>query len=105
MRTSFSVGRVLAVGLSAALSFLPMACGGGDSKLDTDGLETQMKETLSDRTGIAIESVGCPDEVEPKKGASFRCTARTEKGERVVLNVTQDDADGAVTWKVVRGPR
>ncbi len=104
MRTGISVGPLVAVGLSAVLSLLPIACG-GDSKLDTAGLETQMKETLSDRTGIAIESVDCPDEVESKRGASFRCTARTEKGERVVLNVTQDDDDGAVTWKVVRGPR
>ena len=43
--------------------------------------------------------------MEPKQGASFRCLARTERGERVVLNVKQDDNDGAVTWKVVRGPR
>ena len=104
MRTGFSGGLYAVVGLSVVLSLVPMACG-GDSNLDTAGLETQMKKTLSDRTGIAIESVDCPDEVEPKQGASFRCLARTERGERVVLNVKQDDNDGAVTWKVVRGPR
>jgi hypothetical protein len=104
MRAGFSVGLFTVVGLSVVLSLLPIACG-GDSKLDTSRLEAQMKETLGDRTGIAIASVDCPDEVEPKQGASFRCTARTEKEERVLLNVTQNDDDGAVTWRVIRGPR
>jgi hypothetical protein len=102
MRTRFAIG--LVAGLSVSLSLLPVACG-GDSNLDTGALETQMKETLGDRTGIPIESVTCPDDVKPKKGDSFRCTATTERGERVLMNVTQEDDEGAVKWRVVRGPR
>jgi hypothetical protein len=96
----------LLTGLAAGLcACLVLASCGGDSNLDTAGLESQMKKTLSDRTGIPIASVDCPDEVEPKRGRSFGCTATTERGERVVLRVTQEDDEGAVRWRVVRGPR
>ena len=96
----------VAIGLLAALTAcVVLAACGGDSNLDTAGLESQMKRTLSDRTGIPITSVNCPDEVEPERGATFGCTATTERGERVVLRVTQEDDEGAVRWRVVRGPR
>lgn len=96
----------VAIGLLAALTAcVVLAACGGDSNLDTAGLESQMKRTLSDRTGVPIASVNCPDEVEPKQGATFGCTATTERGERVVLRVTQEDDEGAVRWRVVRGPR
>ena len=91
--------------LAAVCAYLLPACGGGDSNLDTSGLESQMKRTLSDRTGIPISSVDCPDEVEPQQGATFVCNATTERGERVVPRVTQEDDEGAVRWRVVRGPR
>jgi hypothetical protein len=98
--------RATAIGLLVSLlSLSATACGGDDSKLDTSQLESQMKNTLTDRTGIAIASVECPADVEPERGASFRCTATTERGERVLLKVTQKDEDGAVRWRVERGPR
>jgi uncharacterized protein DUF4333 len=102
MRGRIAIG--LVAGVSGCLSLLPVACG-GDSNLDTGALESQMKDTLGDRTGIPIQSVTCPDDVKPEKGSSFRCTATTERGERVLLNVTQEDGEGAVEWRVVRGPR
>ena len=96
----------IAIGLVAALSAcLALVACGEDSNLDTAALESQMKETISDRTRIPIASVACPDDVQPKKGDTFRCTATTERGERVLLNVTQEDDEGAVKWRVVRGPR
>jgi hypothetical protein len=85
-----------------ALALVPAACG--KAKLDTSKLESQIQKTLTDRTGIAIASVDCPGEVEAKRGRTFRCTATTTRDERVVVNVTQNDGKGDVTWKVARGP-
>jgi hypothetical protein len=95
-------GRWMCLGVCLALALLGGACG--KSKLDTSRLESQMKETLSDRTGIGIKSVDCPGDVEAKRGDNFSCTATTSRGERVVLNVTQNNSEGDVTWKVARGP-
>jgi hypothetical protein len=89
--------------LAAALALVLLTAGCGQSTLNTSKLETQIKKTLSDRTGFAIRSVSCPRDVEAKKGAGFRCTVTTERNERVPVNVTQDDAKGGVTWKLA-GP-
>jgi Domain of unknown function (DUF4333) len=91
-----------AIGCCAALAMGAAACG--KAKLDTSRLEDQIKHTLATRTGIPIASVECPADVEAKQGHTFRCTATTTRGERVVLNVTQDDSKGGVSWRVARGP-
>ena len=83
------------------LALLATACG--QSKLDTSRLESQIEKTLADRTGFPIKSVSCPDDVEAKKGGTFRCTVTTARGERAVVNVTQTDDQGGVTWKLA-GP-
>jgi nicotinamide mononucleotide (NMN) deamidase PncC len=86
---------LLALGLGvAALG----ACG--ESKLDTSRLESQIKETLSKRTGIAITSVACPGDVKAEAGDVFYCTAKAARNERVVVRVRQDDAEGKVTWRI-----
>lgn len=78
---------------------LGAACG--EAKLDTARVEDQIGETLAKRTGVGIDAVECPGEVEAKKGDSFRCTATTER-EEIVVNVRQDDDEGSVTWNVAR---
>jgi hypothetical protein len=85
------------------LALVLLTAGCGQSKLNTDKLESQIKKTLSDRTGLPIKSVDCPGDVKAKKGAGFRCTVTTQRNERVPVNVTQDDAKGGVTWKLA-GP-
>jgi hypothetical protein len=89
--------------LGAALALVLSTAGCGQSKLNTAKLESQIKTTLSDRTGFPIKSVSCPRDVEAKKGARFRCTVTTGRNERVPVNVTQDDDKGGVTWKLA-GP-
>lgn len=79
------------------------ACG--KSKLDTSKLEDQIQTELGKRTGIAIKKVDCPGSVEARKGGRFTCTATTARNERVVVQVTQDDSKGAVTWRVSRSGR
>jgi hypothetical protein len=99
--TAASTRRVILTAVAfSALALLPAACG--SSKLDTSALESQMKQSLAKRTGITIESVACPDDVKAKRGDTFRCTATTSRQEHVVLNVIQEDGEGAVTWKVAK---
>lgn len=83
------------------LALVTVGCG--QSKLNTVKLEAQIKKTLTDRTGFPIKSVSCPRDVEPKKGAGFRCTVTTQRNEHVPVNVSQDDDKGGVTWKLA-GP-
>jgi Domain of unknown function (DUF4333) len=80
-----------------------LTAGCGKSTLDTSRLESQIKNTLSERTGFPIESVSCPSEVKARKGDSFRCTVTTRRNEKVAVNVHQDDDHGGVTWKLA-GP-
>ena len=98
--TGISSVRALAVAL-ASLALLATGCG-NRSELDTSKLERQMQVKLAKRTGIAITSVHCPDGVKAKKGDRFTCTATTARNERVTLQVTQDDGEGAVTWRIAR---
>jgi hypothetical protein len=85
------------------LAVVLVTAGCGQSKLNTAKLESQIQRTLSDRTGFPIKSVSCPSDVRAKKGAGFRCTVTTQRNERVLVNVTQDDDKGGVTWKLA-GP-
>ena len=91
---------VLAV---AFASLLLVALGCGEEKLDTSQLESQIEKTIAGRTGFAIDSVRCPDDIKAEKGATFRCTITTTRGDRAVANVTQTDDKGGVTWKLA-GP-
>jgi hypothetical protein len=79
-----------------------LALGGCAQKLDTGKIESEVKKELAGKTGSQIASVDCPGDVEPKKGDTFRCTARTVGGEQVPIEVIQEDAKGTVRWHVVQ---
>ena len=89
--------------LAAACVSVVLLAACGERTLDTSRLETQIEKTLSERTGFSITSVACPDDVKAKKGGKFSCTVTTSRKERVRVNVTQDDDQGGVTWKLA-GP-
>jgi hypothetical protein len=100
------VRRSLAVALGClALSAALLATACGKSQLDTSKLEDQIQTELAKRSGIEIQTVDCPDGVEARKGDKFTCSATTARNERVVIEVTQDDSKGAVTWRVRRPGR
>lgn len=91
--------RRLGVALVAAGA---LALGGCAQKLDTRKIESEVKKELADKTGTQIASVDCPGDVEAKKGDTFRCTATAAGGERVPIEVIQEDAKGTVRWRVVQ---
>jgi hypothetical protein len=88
-------------GLAVAGALLLTGCG---EKLDTRRIEFDVKQKLEERTGAKVVSVDCPGDVEPKRGDTFRCTARTAAGEQVPVEVVQEDESGTVRWRVVRPP-
>jgi len=88
-RTLAAFGSVMGLSLSLAVP----GCG-GDDKLDTANLEEKLKDALSQpgsfspnpgggpstyEPAVNVESVDCPDDVEPKKGAEFRCDVQGGK--------------------------
>jgi hypothetical protein len=63
-------------------------------KAVADGVNAQLS--------LPIESVSCPPERAMKAGDAFECVATPVGGGRLTVSVTQDDAAGNVTWKVVK---
>ncbi len=90
----------------AALALLAVGAAGlgacGDSKIDAGKAEAAIQRDLARRTGLAIASVSCPDDVEAKRGDTFRCLAVARNGDRASVLVTQRDDEGTVSWRVVR---
>jgi hypothetical protein len=91
-------GAVLAVGVVAAASL--GACG--QARLDTGEAESAIRAGITRQTGVKIDSVRCPDEVEARRGDTFRCVAVASNGQRARVAVTQRDDEGNVSWQLVR---
>jgi len=82
-----------------------LVLAGCATKLDSGKIEASIKKGLTDRTGTKIASVDCPGDVEAKKGDTFRCTAKAVSGERVPIEVIQQDGKGRIVWRVVQAGR
>jgi Domain of unknown function (DUF4333) len=82
---------------ACALTIVAASCA---RSLDTQGLEQTLQDELSRRLGIQA-SVACPDDVEVQAGGTFTCTATSSGGVVTQLQVTQDDEQGNVSWKVI----
>lgn len=102
-------GLVPRTGFALSLILLLLAGGcdisvpWGERILETDQLEEVLVEEVGEQLDREIESVSCPRDVEMREGNDFRCTARPEEGEPIVIDVTQDDDEGNVTWRVRTG--
>jgi Domain of unknown function (DUF4333) len=89
--------QLLALVVTAALA----GCDGNFTVtrfLDVDRLETTLTEGLEEQTGVAIESVECPEEVPMEAGNEFECIATDDQGNTGTIIVTQDDDEGNITW-------
>jgi hypothetical protein len=88
------------------VAFLSVVCVGAmmlagcGSRLETSHVERSIKDGIAKQTRLPVRSVSCPNDVKAKKGDTFRCTAVSAKGDRVVVLVTQLDDKGHVTWRV-----
>jgi hypothetical protein len=75
------------------------ACG--EAKLDTDRAESAIRSGITRQTGVKIDTVRCPDQVEARRGETFRCVARASNGQRARVEVRQRDDEGSVTWRLI----
>ena len=88
----------LATGLALAAVGLA-ACG--DAKLDTDRAESAIRSGITRQTGVKIDTVRCPEDVEAQRGETFRCVARASNGQRARVEVRQRDDEGSVSWRLI----
>jgi hypothetical protein len=84
--------------VALCLAVAATACG---PTLNEDELEQQLRGELHSRFPSTTWDVACPSGVAPEAGATFECTATAEDGRRLELEITQDDDDGRVTWRIV----
>jgi hypothetical protein len=94
------VRRAVIVSGLALLVWSGLACG--QAQLDTDEAESAIKAGITSRTGVKIDSVRCPGDVEAEQGDTFRCVAVASNGQRAQVEVTQRDDEGNVSWRLTR---
>lgn len=75
------------------------ACG--EAKLDTDKAESAIRSGITRQTGVKIATVRCPEEVEARRGETFRCVAVASNGQRARVEVRQRDDEGSVSWRLI----
>ena len=90
---------LLGIGLALVAAGVA-ACG--EAKLDTERAESAIRTGITRQTGVKINSVRCPNDVEAKQGHTFRCVARASNGQRARVEVTQKDDEGSVSWRLVK---
>lgn len=90
--------RLLAPAALAAATVLLLA--GCSSTIDAASLETQVQDGLAEQVG-GTWTVDCPDSMEIQAGLTAECLATKDDGQTLNVNVTQDDDQGNVTWKVI----
>jgi hypothetical protein len=85
-----------------ALILVPAAIGSCVPRtLDSRQLERRLGRELSVDLRVGGITAECPDEVEVREGATFRCIARSPDGSQTLaIDVTQVDAEGHVTWEI-----
>jgi hypothetical protein len=95
--------RLPAAAAGALVALSAAACG--KAELDVERAEASLKRQITRQTGIEIDTVRCPQDVEAQRGDTFRCLAVASNGQRARVDVTQRDDEGSVSWRLVgRGP-
>jgi hypothetical protein len=91
--------RILGLAAAALVAVGAAACG--KSELDSERAESEIRRGITRQTGIKVESVRCPNDIELRQGDTFRCVAVASDGQRARVEVTQRDDEGSVSWRLV----
>lgn len=86
-----------AVPAVAVLAACTLPVGPG---LDTARLEEEIARDLERQGDVQVGAVACPTDIRAQAGDVFVCRASGPAGTTFVIEVTQDDDDGAVSWRV-----
>jgi hypothetical protein len=90
--------------VSHALPFLlVLALAGCTKMINMDAAKTAVSAGLTEKLGMAITAVTCPDSRAMKAGDVFNCTAAVQTGGQLVIRVTQKDDAGNIAWELVNG--
>jgi len=81
--------------LLAPLATLALAAC-GEKSLDNDKGETFIRGVVSDKVGVKVKSVSCPEDVKAKKGGKFKCQVTGTDGTKGAVDVVQTDDKGNV---------
>ena len=86
-------------GLAGAAVTALLACSVsiGSGGLNATKLQDAIRDRIQQATGVAPDSVTCPDDAKQGKGNDFQCAAVVE-GQSVPFDVTQTDDSGRVTF-------
>ncbi|MGZ4620276.1 MAG: DUF4333 domain-containing protein [Frankiaceae bacterium] len=86
-------------GLAGAAVTALLACSVsiGSGGLNATKLQDAIRNRIQQATGVAPDSVTCPDDAKQGKGNDFQCAAVVE-GQSVPVDVTQTDDSGRVTF-------
>lgn len=85
-----------------ALPIAALALAGCTSQLNMESVKKAVSDGINAQLALPIDAVSCPPERAQKAGDVFECVATPVGGGRLTVSVTQDDAAGNVTWKVVK---
>ena len=83
-----------------AVCCVALASGACSRPLDGPGVESQITTQLGERFAGSTWTVTCPDDVEPKAGDTFECSAASDQDQVFAIEVTQANAQGSLIWRI-----
>jgi len=89
------VGSRVLAGVAAAL-----LVAGCTNVLDEAKAESTIRDDLAKQLGASVASVDCPADRAVKAGDVFECTAKTQDGQDLAVQVTQEDDQGNIEWEL-----
>ena len=93
-RKKVTLKTIISLSLLGGLS----ACG---SIVDADILQSDIESYFAKKTGIGIQSVTCPEDVEFKEDTKFTCEVETVEGRRIKAYATVEGEK--VKWNIKEG--
>lgn len=91
--------KLLRAGIIGALCLSTALLVGCSKTLNTDDVEGQISSGLTEQVGGEF-TVDCPADPPAEAGGTFECTATSAEGQTATITVTQDDAEGNLSWEV-----
>lgn len=70
---------------------------------DSKQVEGVIQEGFVQKTGIEVESVSCPKDIELKANNTFECVLKDMDANEIAILVTQKDDQGNITWNANQG--
>jgi len=92
--------KILTSNLVLCLVTLLTACS---QTIDNNKVELAIKNGLTEKTGIAVNTVSCPSEIEIKANNIFECEVNAENNRVIIAEVTQTNNQGNISWQVNQG--